>query len=168
MTVVVVVYVKPLLTYCGFHLSNAYVELTSELTTWVLVAQWLERLTCHQKVAGSTPVWGSEIRFSGVRAWRTFIGNLSSLEFFLEFASLCISTPSTKPAKQQFSSSTISTLFTALHNHIHSLDFVVLANFEFAPNLKQVRSSSFRESDSLWVIQNSSSVSSSSILVVPP
>ena len=28
-----------------------------------LAAQWLERLTGHQKVAGSIPVWGSEIVF---------------------------------------------------------------------------------------------------------
>ena len=30
---------------------------------WVLVAQWLERLTGDQKVAGSIPVWGSETFF---------------------------------------------------------------------------------------------------------
>ena len=30
---------------------------------WVLVAQWLERLTRDQKVAGSIPVWGSETFF---------------------------------------------------------------------------------------------------------
>ena len=30
---------------------------------WVLVAQWLERLTGDQKVAGSIPVWGSEAFF---------------------------------------------------------------------------------------------------------
>ena len=28
-----------------------------------MVPQWLERLTGHQKVAGSIPVWGSEIVF---------------------------------------------------------------------------------------------------------
>ena len=30
----------------------------------VIIAQWLEHLTGDQKVAGSIPVWGSEI-FSG-------------------------------------------------------------------------------------------------------
>ena len=30
---------------------------------WIFVAQWLERLTGHQKVAGSIPVWGWEIIF---------------------------------------------------------------------------------------------------------
>ena len=30
---------------------------------WVLIAQWLERLTGDQKVAGSIPVWGSETFF---------------------------------------------------------------------------------------------------------
>ena len=30
---------------------------------WILVAQWLERLTGDQKVAGSIPVWGSETFF---------------------------------------------------------------------------------------------------------
>ena len=30
---------------------------------WVLVAQWLERLTGDQKVAGPIPVWGSETFF---------------------------------------------------------------------------------------------------------
>ena len=30
---------------------------------WVLVAQWLERLTGDQKVAGSIPVWNSETFF---------------------------------------------------------------------------------------------------------
>ena len=30
---------------------------------WVLVAQWLERLTGDQKVAGSIPVWASETFF---------------------------------------------------------------------------------------------------------
>ena len=34
-----------------------------ELTILVLVAKWLERLTGHQKVACSIPVWGSEIIF---------------------------------------------------------------------------------------------------------
>ena len=32
-------------------------------TIWVLVAQWLERLTGDQKVAGSIPVWGWETFF---------------------------------------------------------------------------------------------------------
>ena len=32
----------------------------------VLVAQWLERLTGHQKVAGSISVWGSEIVFLSI------------------------------------------------------------------------------------------------------
>ena len=30
---------------------------------WVLVAQWLERLTRDQKIAGSISVWGSETLF---------------------------------------------------------------------------------------------------------
>ena len=34
-----------------------------QLTIWVLVAQWLESLTGHHKVAGLIPVWGSEIVF---------------------------------------------------------------------------------------------------------
>ena len=46
---------------CG--LGHTYVELALELTIWALVAQWLECLTSHQKVAGSIPVWGSEIGF---------------------------------------------------------------------------------------------------------
>ena len=29
-------------------------------------AQWLEHLTGHQKVAGSIPVWGSEIVFLSI------------------------------------------------------------------------------------------------------
>ena len=33
------------------------------LTIWILVTQWLEFLIGHQKVAGSIPVWGSEIVF---------------------------------------------------------------------------------------------------------
>ena len=33
------------------------------LTIWVLVAQWLERLTGDQKVVGTIPVWGLEIVF---------------------------------------------------------------------------------------------------------
>ena len=33
------------------------------LIIWVLAAQWLERLTGHQKAVGSIPVWGSEIIF---------------------------------------------------------------------------------------------------------
>ena len=32
-------------------------------TIWVLVAQWLERLTGDKNVPGSIPVWGSEIIF---------------------------------------------------------------------------------------------------------
>ena len=38
-------------------------ELAPWLSIWVSVAQWLERLTGHQKVAGSIPVWVSEIIF---------------------------------------------------------------------------------------------------------
>ena len=30
---------------------------------WISVAQWLERLTGHQKIAASIPVWSSEIVF---------------------------------------------------------------------------------------------------------
>ena len=51
------------LTYSGFRLGRTYVELAPYLTIGVLVAQWLKRLTDHQKVAGSIPVCGSEIVF---------------------------------------------------------------------------------------------------------
>ena len=51
----------------GFLLISCFVEIgtigTSWLAIWVLVAQWLERFTGHQKVAGSIPVWDSEIVF---------------------------------------------------------------------------------------------------------
>ena len=40
-----------LLTYRGCRLGRTYVELAPELTILVLMAQWLKRLTCHQKVA---------------------------------------------------------------------------------------------------------------------
>ena len=49
----------------------------SKLAIRVLVAEWLERLASHQKVAGSIPVWDSEIGFSENRAWRTFIYHFS-------------------------------------------------------------------------------------------
>ena len=51
------------LTYSGFRLGRTYVELEPSLTIWVMVAQWLERLSGHQNVAGSMSVWGSEIVF---------------------------------------------------------------------------------------------------------
>ena len=42
-----------LLTYSGFRSGRTYVELAApQLTIWVLVVQWLERLIGHQKVAG--------------------------------------------------------------------------------------------------------------------
>ena len=40
-----------------------YVEFVHELATWLSVSQWLERYTGHLKVAGSIPIWGSEIVF---------------------------------------------------------------------------------------------------------
>ena len=42
------------------------IELAPELTIRVLVAQWLERLTGHQKFGGLIPVWGSEIVFLSI------------------------------------------------------------------------------------------------------
>ena len=51
------------LTYPGCRLGRTYVQLAPLLTISVSVAQWLERLTGHHKVAGSIPVWGSEIVF---------------------------------------------------------------------------------------------------------
>ena len=44
-----------LLTHRGCRLGSTYVKLTPELAIWILVAQWLERLTGHQKVVGSVP-----------------------------------------------------------------------------------------------------------------
>ena len=41
--------------------TGTYRDLLSAI--WVLLAQWLERLTGDQKVAGSIPVWGSETFF---------------------------------------------------------------------------------------------------------
>ena len=51
--------------YSGFRLgiTYIYIEFAPWLSIWVSVAQWLERLTGHQKVASSIPVWGSEIVF---------------------------------------------------------------------------------------------------------
>ena len=46
--------------------SQIYVEIAPWLTIWVLVAQWLERLMGHQKIAGLIPVWGSEIIFLSI------------------------------------------------------------------------------------------------------
>ena len=47
-----------LLRHTGLRLGCTYVQ------PWlILVVQWLQRLTGHQKVAGSIPVWGSKIVF---------------------------------------------------------------------------------------------------------
>ena len=49
-----------------------------EIAIWVSATQWLECFTSHQKVAGSIPIWGSEIVFLslefGVRSitWMTY------------------------------------------------------------------------------------------------
>ena len=66
---------------------------------WVLVAQWLERLTGDQKVAGSIPVWGSETFLwvcdkawvantfpSRVHVWTSFFPFLSQCMFLYGFA----------------------------------------------------------------------------------
>ena len=49
-----------------------------------LVAQWLERVTGHQKVAGSIPVWGSEIVFLRIEhdERSTIIQDISKLPHF--------------------------------------------------------------------------------------
>ena len=46
------------LTCSGFHFGLKKVKLAASLAVWVLVAQWLERLTGHQKVVGSIPRLG--------------------------------------------------------------------------------------------------------------
>ena len=51
------------LTYNGFCSGSTCLERAPYITIWVLVPHWLERLAGHQKVAGSIPVWGSEIVF---------------------------------------------------------------------------------------------------------
>ena len=38
-------------------------DINNNINNNMLVAQWLERLTGHQKVPGSIPFWGSEIVF---------------------------------------------------------------------------------------------------------
>ena len=46
-----------------FVVQHVYCKQTIYLNFVILVAQWLERLTGHQKVAGLIPVWVSEIVF---------------------------------------------------------------------------------------------------------
>ena len=49
---------------------------------WVLVAEWLERLTGDQKVAGPIPIWGSETVFWVCdKAW--VANSFPSFEFYL-------------------------------------------------------------------------------------
>ena len=52
---------------------------------WVLVAQWLERLTGDQKIAGSIPVWGSETSFRVYdKAWVANTVNFPVMMFLLK------------------------------------------------------------------------------------
>ena len=44
-----------------------YVELAPELAIWVSGAQCSERFAGHQKIAGSTSIWGSEIEIVFLR-----------------------------------------------------------------------------------------------------
>ena len=61
-----------------YTLSHIYVKLVPWLTIWVLVAQWLEHLTSHQRVAGLVPIWGLEVVFLGVE-----LGDHSSISIIV-------------------------------------------------------------------------------------
>ena len=78
-----------LLTYSGFRLGRTYVELPPQLDIWVLVAQWLQDLTGHQKVVGSIPAWGSEIVFLrlGLDESSSIIRDISKLPHFPKYIS---------------------------------------------------------------------------------
>lgn len=45
------------------QVGKTYAELVPQLSIWILVAQWLERLRVHEQVAGSIPIRGLEIIF---------------------------------------------------------------------------------------------------------
>ena len=97
-----------LLTNGNFCLGGTYVELAPALAIWVSVVQWLQRLTGHHKVAGSIPVWDSEIGFLrlGLHEHSSFFALPSLIPLGVAWLT-------------EFSSSTMSNLLSSTSFHLN-------------------------------------------------